>query len=250
MSVPGGVIVIQRPFDNPGFPPEAREEIVAAICREIAEGVLVKDACRLYGITRQTLHNWCNVNRVFFDAYAQARVLQAHAMAEEVIEISDARGGEAVAVDRAAVQVQRDRLSADSRKWLTSKIAPRLYGDKLTDDTTTRRSVIFMPEAGLIEGRARSEVSLRQLAEASSPDAPTEEMEGYEYVDVDETPRELQGDDPDADVPRSGLPTVAFPTKEAEILARRRAKRPIEGVAPAVIPSDTPKPSGKPKRRR
>jgi len=253
----GSYAVVPRSTFDGGYTPEQRAEICWAIFDDIAKGNLVKDACARVGISRDSLHKWTEADRSLSDAYARARRLQAHAMAEHAIEISDGRDEQSKSEVQAMVeyiqgvdeeskervlaaltqmQVQRDRLRVDTRKWLTSKIAPRDFGEKPADEAA-RPSVIFMPEAGLVEGRVIRDDAMKRIAESSSPDVPMEELPGYEYVDVDETPRELMADDPDAQP--SVDPAIAPRTKEQEILARRHARRPVEGIPKPVTPRPT-----------
>ena len=46
----------------------------------------------------------------------------------------DGEGNTEVVFDSTAVQ--RNRLRVDARKWLLSKLAPKKYGDKLTQEHT------------------------------------------------------------------------------------------------------------------
>lgn len=64
-----------------------------------------------------------------------------HSMAEETIEIADngtndtytkEDGSEGVNSD----VVQRSRLRVDARKWFLSKMMPKVYGDKITQEHT------------------------------------------------------------------------------------------------------------------
>jgi hypothetical protein len=137
-----------------------RDRITTDVLTRVATGQLAGVVIESHGITRQTWSEWCRADRALSDAYARARDEQAHAMAEEALRIAD--GDDALtlfyeaAVDayeeeleRSAVNdkakanarkicnalrsniVQRDRMRMDARKWLTSKIAPKLYGEKL-----------------------------------------------------------------------------------------------------------------------
>ena len=89
----------------------------------VAKGELVKTACDKCGIGRTTLRHWLEADEPFRFAYARAREDQAHALAEEAIAIADSEADTPEAV-------QRDRLRVDTRKWLASKIAPRLYSER------------------------------------------------------------------------------------------------------------------------
>jgi hypothetical protein len=71
----------------------------------------------------------------FASDYARAREIGYQKMAEEVIEISDEEViGPDGYIDNGAVQ--RARLRAESRKWLLSKMLPKQFGDKVTQEIT------------------------------------------------------------------------------------------------------------------
>jgi hypothetical protein len=131
---------------------ENKAEVIAAILADISLGTLVSDACRKGGISRDTLNAWTKDDKELSDSYARAREMQCHALAEDALRVSDGHDEEAEARLKAMVSaiedaddddqdrilqslqtvaVQRDRLRVDTRKWLVSKIAPRLYGEKL-----------------------------------------------------------------------------------------------------------------------
>jgi hypothetical protein len=61
----------------------------------------------------------------FAPRFARARDALADFWAYEVIEISDSVRG---CTDSAIVQAAK--LAADNRKWIASKLLPRIYGDK------------------------------------------------------------------------------------------------------------------------
>jgi hypothetical protein len=142
-----------------------RPATVSAICALVAEGALVKDACAAHGITRAALHLWTRADPALLDAYARAREEQAHAIAEQALEV--AHGDDALTLAReAAIEhveddgaalkgkdranhyamvaalragvINRDRMRVDALKWMASKIAPRNYGEKLHTETDMR----------------------------------------------------------------------------------------------------------------
>jgi hypothetical protein len=102
-----------------------RLAIVKQVCRAISKGDSVKDACREAGIRPARLHEWTREDSVLAAVYARAREQQAHSLAERAIAVSR----EAFGRDTAGVQAAR--LEVDTLKWYVSKIAPRLYGDRL-----------------------------------------------------------------------------------------------------------------------
>ena len=136
-----------------GRPPIPNQrEIIQDICDRVSRGELASAACEIHNIGRTTLFRWCEESEEFRNMYARARVNQAHALAEQSLRI--AHGDDAlteayreaieVATDNMepskarklanqleANLVQRDRLRVDTLKWYTSKLAPRLYGEKV-----------------------------------------------------------------------------------------------------------------------
>lgn len=72
-----------------------------------------------------TVCRWLSQNEAFREQYAHAREAQADTLADEILDIAD--GSEFAEPD--AVQVSRDRLRVDSRKWLAAKMAPKRYGE-------------------------------------------------------------------------------------------------------------------------
>lgn len=102
-----------------------RPKIIKAVCVAISGGQLVNDACKAEGITAGQLREWVAVDAKYSALYARAREEQAHAIADEAIALADA------AVPGKFGDVDKVRLQVDARKWLASKIAPRLYGEKL-----------------------------------------------------------------------------------------------------------------------
>lgn len=103
--------------------------VVAAICREIMLGGKVRDACSSQRISRDTLASWLTEDAELGEMYSRARAEQANHYADEALEIADSPA-------TTTEEVQRNRLRVDTRKWLASKLAPRLYGDRVQQDVT------------------------------------------------------------------------------------------------------------------
>ena len=102
-------------------------DVMAAVLDRLRAGETLRAICRDEGMpAAPTVMDWVKEDRDgFAERYARAREAGAYAMADELLEIADG-----------AADVQRDRLRADTRKWLLSKILPRVFGDKL--DVTTQ----------------------------------------------------------------------------------------------------------------
>lgn len=105
----------------------------------ISHGMTKLAACEIVGVQHQAVTEMVLYDEEFQHRYRQARIEQAHAMADECIAIAeeDCHG------DMAAVQ--RNRLRVDTRKWLTSKIAPKLYGERIMTDHTHKVGVVLLP---------------------------------------------------------------------------------------------------------
>ena len=70
----------------------------------------------------------------FADQYARVRAATYELMADDVIAIGDSDILINGLPDNALVQ--RNRLMCDNRKWLLSKLLPRQFGDKVTQELT------------------------------------------------------------------------------------------------------------------
>lgn len=88
---------------------------------------------------------WLHIHSEFRDQYARAREAQAEHWADEIIEISDdgtndwterqnKDGSTYEAID--SEHINRSRLRVDTRKWLMARMAPKKYGDKVTQEVT------------------------------------------------------------------------------------------------------------------
>jgi len=94
------------------------------------------------------VYRWLDDNEEFREQYSLARSIQADTIADEILEISDNASNDwmerrSEAEKGAGVNtgwvlngehVQRSRLRVDARKWYASKVAPKKYGDKFTNE--------------------------------------------------------------------------------------------------------------------
>lgn len=82
----------------------------------------IAEACKAAGVNPDSFYTWLNKDEKLAEKYARAKELACQRMADEIIQIAD----EANPLD-----VNKDRLRIDSRKWLLSKLMAKKYGDKL-----------------------------------------------------------------------------------------------------------------------
>jgi hypothetical protein len=106
-----------------GRPSDFTPELGQLILERIAEGESLRKVCRADDLpSRETVRRWLRDDPEFRAQYALAREEQADAKFEEAWEIADAATSETVQVAR---------LKVDTIKWQASKLAPKVYGDKL-----------------------------------------------------------------------------------------------------------------------
>lgn len=122
------------------------DEIASVICERIADGMSVRAICEAEDMpSKSTVFRWLADHSSFRDQYARAKEAQAEHLADEILDIADdgrndwmirtLRGGIEVEVENTEV-LSRSRLRVDARKWLLSKMLPKKYGDKLTQEHT------------------------------------------------------------------------------------------------------------------
>ena len=111
--------------EDTGRPTDCTPEVVEEICSRLASGESLRHICEdaHLPVTR-TIYRWVIEDREGFShQYAKARHSQAMHWAEEILTIGDNENRE---------DTQRARLRVDTRKWLLSKVLPKVYGDKVT----------------------------------------------------------------------------------------------------------------------
>lgn len=124
-----------------GRPTDYSQEIADVICGEIAMGYSLRTICKSDDMPcLATIFNWLRTHKEFLDQYEKAKVEQADALAEEMLDIADDGTNdwmEKQNKDGSTYEVinhehiQRSRLRVDARKWIASKLKPKKYGDKL-----------------------------------------------------------------------------------------------------------------------
>lgn len=109
-----------------GRPSLYSEELAAHICSEIAEGRSLRAICRDDGMPHMaSVFRWLKSEEGFSEQYAHAREAQADSLADEIVDIADNEEDAAKA-----------RVRVDARKWVASKLKPKRYGDKVTNEHT------------------------------------------------------------------------------------------------------------------
>lgn len=112
-------------------------ELVEFISTRGTEGHLMA-FCRAKGFAYSTVRAWIEADEERSAMYARAREDRADVIADEIVAIADevevenvmGPDGEVVDVKMDATAIARNRLRVDARKWVASKLKPRVYGEK------------------------------------------------------------------------------------------------------------------------
>lgn len=108
-----------------------------AVCVLLEEGKSLRAACKELGITPSHVLQWSKDNKDFSEQYARAREVGYKLLADELLDIADEKevqvryDGEDTTLDLSPTAIARNRLRVDTRKWMLSKMLPKIYGDKL-----------------------------------------------------------------------------------------------------------------------
>ena len=131
--LPGGLAVrVKRP----------RVEVLGDICEHLEKGLSLWKSCAAVSDSPPpgTVLDWVEKDPALAEQYAHARHVGYRLLADEIIAISDETEVEAryqnedlkLALD--ATAVARNRLRVDTRKWMLSKMLPKIYGDKVVQE--------------------------------------------------------------------------------------------------------------------
>ncbi len=143
-----------------GRPSTYSEKTATLICNLVSCGMSIRKICAENDNLPEptTIYKWLSEQPLFSQQYARAREDAAAFMAEELLDIVDDESGDTVEVvtdgDKTRVvanhvKVQRDKLRADTRKWLLSKLAPRKYGDLDPDKPAAGDKTVIEVKGGL-----------------------------------------------------------------------------------------------------
>lgn len=131
---------------NKAFRKNARTvvKIFDAVCEAVANGSLAIKAIKAHGVSPATFYKYVYEDPARLQAWGEARIIGSHAMAEEVVALADdARKAKKLT----PVTVAAATLQVNGRKWLSARVNPRAYGDKLdvTTDGKAITGVVLLP---------------------------------------------------------------------------------------------------------
>ena len=113
------------------------QDKVDAILARVSGHESLRAICADVGVPIGTFLGWVADRTDLAEQYARAKATQAEALALEIVQIADEADvvasyqGEEVVLDLSPTAIARNRLRVDARKWVASKLLPKVYGDKL-----------------------------------------------------------------------------------------------------------------------
>ena len=127
-----------------------KDRIINTICEEVCNGRSLRDIiAKDKGlISMPVFYEWLDADENKAKQYVRACNIRQEILFEEILEISDNNSVDHTPFTGGVV-VQRDKLRADSRKWILSKMNPKKYGDK-TDITTNGNELQSTPAQILV----------------------------------------------------------------------------------------------------
>ena len=153
--------------------------LAVEICARLATGETLRSICRDDHMpTESSVREWVVTDREGFAAhYARARDFGLDSLSDEIILIADTpvNGVKTIEDDKGTRFITGDmiehrRLQVDTRKWYLSKLAPKRYGDKITQEVTGADGTPLFGD----EERARRLAALRYRIEQNKLSEPAD----------------------------------------------------------------------------
>lgn len=123
------------------------EDKMIEVCNIMSTSHLgIVKICKQVGIGSVSFYNWLDESEANKKRYARAREAQADLLVEEMIELSDDKSGDTLSTKIGeqgnAANVARAKLQVETRKWLSGKLKPKKYGDKIEVENTGEVKII------------------------------------------------------------------------------------------------------------
>jgi hypothetical protein len=128
----------------------------------ISSGLSLSSAVKLEGMpTWSTVQVKIRTDEKYRELYDTAIQSRADYLAEQILELADSDMPDGLFGPGASAWVQQKRLQVDARKWVASKLKPRVYGDRLdvsvSDNRISVLGAIEQAQARVQLGMAKSE---------------------------------------------------------------------------------------------
>ena len=116
-------------------------KIVKKICDMIETGESVSKICRMKGMPeKKSVYRWLAKYPEFMEEYMAAKICGVEALVDQMMDIANDSSMDFKEVNGKKTfdgdHVQRSRLRIDTIKWVSTKLVPRLYGDRTQVDVS------------------------------------------------------------------------------------------------------------------
>lgn len=126
-----------------GRPSTYNTKVIGIICARLAKGESLRKICLDDDMPDlSSIFKWLAEHPEFSQQYARAREEQAETLADEIIDIADDGSNDWMEIndpDNPGYRVNgeainRSKLRVDARKWVASKLKPKRYGEKVSQE--------------------------------------------------------------------------------------------------------------------
>ncbi len=145
-----------------GRPAIFTQDMGNEIARRLSNGESLRAICRDEGMPAEsTVRAWALLpEHPFYAQYTRAREIGYHSMADELLDISDDGSNDWMEREGRTLEngeaIARSRLRVDTRKWMLSRVLPKIYGDKIVHQGDEKNPIHVVNEMfGFLNGTGR-----------------------------------------------------------------------------------------------
>lgn len=135
---------VKSPPKPLGRPSAYSDQLAQEICDRLAEGESLRKICRSEDMPAgATVARWLSMKNAFREQYAIACAVRTDLLFDEILEIADDtsddriekrdEAGNVVGCRENGEAIRRSQLRVDARKWTVARLAPKKYGDRVTN---------------------------------------------------------------------------------------------------------------------
>lgn len=148
-------------------------EVYRHVLHRMANGEAMTTICREPDMPDYSVFSkWANSSPELFGEYARAKAIQADYYADEIVDIADND-----------MLVARARNRMDARRWHSSKIAPRKYGDRIQNEINATIENKYKVDLSSMDAGARDALKKALLEQMRTQAAQPTTIEG-EYREI------------------------------------------------------------------
>lgn len=131
-------------------------ELATHVCERLSAGESLRAVCRDESMpSTTTVMKWAAEIPEFAEQYAKARTLLLQHHAEDLVDIADDgtndwmeradKDGNCIGWQVNGEHINRSRLRVDTRKWVLSKLLPKVYGERSAVEMTGKDGAPLNP---------------------------------------------------------------------------------------------------------